>query len=107
MPPASSVVVVWHETAFQSRVSSAPFFPLPFQLMSPENFTRLRRKPRLPGLRSRSCFGGGGSSRGGMLTGVLRSLGEGGHASADSAEETKGTTAVKPWGSTHATRTCR
>jgi hypothetical protein len=46
-----------------------------------------------------------------MLTGVLRSLGEGGYASslvgyfgevgsADSAEETKGTAAVKPWGST-------
>ncbi len=32
--------------------------------------------------------------------GVLRSLGEGGHASAGSAEDTKGTTAVKPWGST-------
>lgn len=32
--------------------------------------------------------------------GVLRSLGEGGHASADVAEETRGTTAVKPWGST-------
>jgi hypothetical protein len=31
---------------------------------------------------------------------VLRSLGEGGHASAGSAEDTKGTTAVKPWGST-------
>ena len=32
--------------------------------------------------------------------GVLRSLGEGGPASADSAEVNKGTTAVKPWGST-------
>jgi hypothetical protein len=32
--------------------------------------------------------------------GVLRSLGEGGHASAGSAEDTPGTTAVKPWGST-------
>jgi hypothetical protein len=32
--------------------------------------------------------------------GVLRSLGEGGHASAGSAEVSKGTTAVKPWGST-------
>src|SRR5439155_26142549 len=50
-------------------------------------FTRLRRKPRL-------------SSRGGMRAGVLRSLGEGGHASAGSAEVNKGTTAVKPWGST-------
>jgi hypothetical protein len=46
-----------------------------------------------------------------MRTGVLRPVGqslwaacrsqrEGGHASADSAEDTKGTTAVKPWGST-------
>jgi peroxiredoxin Q/BCP len=35
-----------------------------------------------------------------MREGVLRSLGEGGHASAGDAEETKGTTAVKPWGST-------
>ena len=41
------------------------------------SFTRRRRKPRL-------------SSRGGMRTGVLRSLREGGHASADSAEDTKG-----------------
>ena len=32
--------------------------------------------------------------------GVLRSLGEGGHASAGFAEDTRGTTAVKPWGST-------
>ncbi len=32
--------------------------------------------------------------------GVLRSLGKGGHASAGSAEDTKGTTAIKPWGST-------
>jgi hypothetical protein len=32
--------------------------------------------------------------------GVLRSLGEGGHASAGSAEVSKGTTAVKLWGST-------
>lgn len=32
--------------------------------------------------------------------GVLRSLGEGGQASAGVAEETRGTTAVKPWGST-------
>jgi hypothetical protein len=32
--------------------------------------------------------------------GVLRNLGEGGHASAGFAEETRGTTAVKPWGST-------
>ena len=32
--------------------------------------------------------------------GVLRSLGEGGPASAGSAEDAKGTTAVKPWGST-------
>ncbi len=45
------------------------------------HFTRLRRQPRL-------------SSRGGMRTGVLRSHREGGHASADSAEDTKGTTAV-------------
>jgi len=37
--------------------------------------------------------------------GVLRSLGEGGHASAGSAEDTKRTTAVRPWGST-ATKTC-
>ena len=37
--------------------------------------------------------------------GVLRSLGEGGHASAGFAEDTKGTTAVKPWGSTHNMRT--
>ena len=35
--------------------------------------------------------------------GVLRSLGEGGHASAGSAEDTKETTAVKPWGSTSVT----
>ncbi|MBH0203137.1 MAG: DUF2007 domain-containing protein [Nitrospira sp.] len=33
--------------------------------------------------------------------GVLRSLGEEGRPSAGSAEDTKGTTAVKPWGSTH------
>jgi hypothetical protein len=33
-------------------------------------------------------------------TGVLRSLGEGGHASAGSAEDTIWATAVKPWGST-------
>ena len=32
--------------------------------------------------------------------GVLRSLGEGGHASTGFAEDTRGTTAVKPWGST-------
>src|SRR5574341_1095753 len=37
---------------------------------------------------------------GGMRTGVLRSLGEGGHASANSAEDIKGATVVKPWGST-------
>ena len=35
-----------------------------------------------------------------MRASVLRSLGKGGHASAGSAEDTKGTTAVKPWGST-------
>ena len=33
--------------------------------------------------------------------GVLRSLGEGGLASVGSTEVTKGTTAVKPWGSTN------
>jgi hypothetical protein len=35
-----------------------------------------------------------------FAAGVLRSLGEGGHVSAGFAEDTKGTTAVKPWGST-------
>jgi len=32
--------------------------------------------------------------------GVLRNLGEGGHASASVAGQQTGTTAVKPWGST-------
>ncbi len=34
------------------------------------------------------------------LWAACRSLGEGGHASAGSAEDTTGTTAVKPWDST-------
>ena len=34
------------------------------------------------------------------LWATRRSLGEGGHASAGFAEDTRGTTAVKPWGST-------
>jgi hypothetical protein len=38
--------------------------------------------------------------------GVLRSFGEGGHASAGSAEDTKGTTAVKPLGSTRCGLAC-
>ena len=63
------------------------------------SFTRLRRNPRLPVLRS-SLLRRVDEAVEECAAGVLRSLGEGGHASAGSAEDTKGTTALKPWGVT-------
>jgi hypothetical protein len=86
-------------------------------------FTRLRRKPWLPVLRSsllrrmdeavEECAAGVLRPVGRSLWAACRSLGEGGHApglrsrgyfggvgSAGFAEEIRGTTAVKPWGST-------
>ena len=62
-------------------------------------FTRLRRKPWLPVLRS-SLLRKMDQDVEECVAGVLRSLGEGGHASAGFAEDTRGTTAVKPWVST-------
>ena len=78
-----------------------------------DQFTRLRRKPRLPVLSS-SLLRRVDEAVEECAAGVLRSLGEGGHASslrslggycggvgsAGCSEEIRGTTAVKPWGST-------
>ena len=61
--------------------------------------TLLRRKPWLPVLRS-SLLRRMDQAVEECAAGVLQSLGEGGHASAGFAEDTRGTTAVKPWGST-------
>jgi hypothetical protein len=70
------------------------------EAVSPDYYNRMHQ-PVLPSPASPAYAGNHGCQAvEECAAGVLRSLGEGGHASAGFAEDTRGTTAVKPWGST-------
>jgi len=86
-------------TLFALLVLQSLALPAPYFLARTSDTTRLRREPRLPVLRS-SPLRRVDEAVEECAAGVLRSLVEGGHASAGFAEDTRGTTAVKPWGST-------